>query len=204
MGLSSSPPHAPTPTPYHHCLSLLRHCIVGRGGCLSIWGPWLPLWPWVSDSLVFEIWPLTWRALLCWPGPLLACGMCPHPLLLMVARLSPPCGFLVLILSGAMDSTLETFKVLQLPEPTGHLRHTALDPPLVSTRTSGTGQIGTVKCCKVSWAQSWVPMLPIRSSSAPPHCFSSSPSSHLLTILRCHSLKSRQFLVSSSPRSRFT
>lgn len=50
--------------------------------------------------------------------------------LLMVAQLSPPCGFLVLILSGAVDSTLETFKVLQLPEQTGHLRYTALDPPL--------------------------------------------------------------------------
>lgn len=47
----------------------------------------------------------------------------------MVVQLSPPCGFLVLILSGAVDSTLETFKVLQLPEQTGHLRYTALHPP---------------------------------------------------------------------------
>lgn len=85
---------------------------------MSTWGLWLPLWPWVSDSLVFERQPRTWQALLCWPGPLLACGMCPHPLLLMVAQLSPPCGFLVLILSGAMDSTLGILKVLQLPEPT--------------------------------------------------------------------------------------
>lgn len=105
----------------------------------------------MSDSLVFEPWPLTWQALLCWPGPLLACGIYPHPLLLMVAQLSPPCGFLVLILSSAMDSTLGTLKVLELPELTGVLRHTALDTPLASMRADST-----VECPQISWPHCWV------------------------------------------------
>lgn len=174
-GLSSSPPASLPPLPLSF-LSEPLYCEMGLANCLHwAYGYLSGL---VSDSLGFELWPLTWQALLCWPGPLLACGMCPHPLLLMVAQLSLPCGFLVLILPCAVGSTLGALKVLRLPEPIGLQIYTVLDSPLVSIRASSTGQTGTGKCSQMFWTY------PARPFSLPTPCILT-----LSPVLRRHSLK---------------